>query len=154
MPWTTHGYWTGLREPTYPGPARLNCGGPHRCVQCALEAHRLEAEIAMTATEPAAPGVEQDVDLDIGHGVRIVYTVVGSHRPGGLIEYHLTPEGRECGTSVLFDFDGVRNAFPDRPVWTVQQLTPLTLTPSILCRRCGHHGRITSGRWRPEGRAL
>lgn len=56
MPWTTHGYWTGLREPTYPGPPRLDCGGPHRCVQCALEAHRLEAETAMST--PLAPAME------------------------------------------------------------------------------------------------
>lgn len=46
MPWTTHGYWSGLREPTEDGPPRLDCGGPHRCLQCATEAHRLEAEAA------------------------------------------------------------------------------------------------------------
>jgi len=147
VPWTTHGYWTGLREPTYPGPPRLDCGGPHRCVQCALEAHQLEAEIAMTAPEQAWPDTDTDLGVEIGHGVRIVYTAVGAHRPGGLIEYHLTPQGRECAGSVLFDLDGVRNAFPDRPVWTVEQLSPLTLSPSILCRRCGHHGWIRDGRW-------
>lgn len=90
-----------------------------------------------------------DGDVPLGYGVHLVYTVVGAHRPGGLIEYHRTPDGRECGVSVLFDLDGVRNAFPDRPVWTVQSLEPLTLTPSILCRRCGHHGWIKDGRWRP-----
>lgn len=93
--------------------------------------------------------MDSGVELDIGHNVRIVYTSVGAHRPGGLIEYHRTAEGRECAGSVLFDLDGVRNAFPDRPVWTVETLEPLTLTPSILCRRCGHHGWITSGRWEP-----
>lgn len=93
--------------------------------------------------------MDGDLEHDIGHGVRIVYTSVGTHRPGGLIEYHRTPEGRECGGSVLFDLDGIRHAFPDRPVWTVESLDPLTLAPSILCRRCGHHGWIRLGRWEP-----
>lgn len=53
MPWTTHGYWTGLREPTEDGPPRLDCGGPHRCLQCAGEAHQLEAEAAAVDTTPA-----------------------------------------------------------------------------------------------------
>jgi hypothetical protein len=93
--------------------------------------------------------MSEDTEIAIGHNVRIVYTMVGAHRPGGLIEYHRTPDGHECAGSVLFDLDGVRNAFPDRPVWTVKSLEPLTLTPSILCRRCGHHGWITEGRWLP-----
>lgn len=32
--------------------------------------------------------------------------------------------------------------------WTVQQADPVTLTPSILCRKCGLHGFITDGVWR------
>lgn len=52
MPWTTHGYWTGLREPTEDGPPRLDCGGPHRCLQCATEAHQLEAEAVSVDTTP------------------------------------------------------------------------------------------------------
>lgn len=71
--------------------------------------------------------MDGDHELDIGHHVRIVYTSVGAHRPGGLIEYHRGADGRECAGSVLFDLDGVHNAFPDRPVWTVESLDPLTL---------------------------
>lgn len=31
--------------------------------------------------------------------------------------------------------------------WTLVSETPLTLTPSLLCRICGHHGFITDGKW-------
>jgi hypothetical protein len=90
-----------------------------------------------------------DDRLDIGHGVQIVYTSFGAHDPCGLIEYHRTSDGRECAGAVLFDLDGVREAFPERAVWTVEQLEPLTLSPSVLCRRCGNHGWIRDGRWQP-----
>jgi hypothetical protein len=53
VPWTSHGYWTGLYEPAEPGPPRLDCGGPHRCMDCAEQAHRLEAEAASVDTTPA-----------------------------------------------------------------------------------------------------
>lgn len=32
--------------------------------------------------------------------------------------------------------------------WQVHQVEPLTLTPSILCGRCGVHGFFTDGVWR------
>lgn len=31
--------------------------------------------------------------------------------------------------------------------WTVQQRTPLTVKPSILCHTCQLHGWITNGQW-------
>lgn len=40
MQWTTHGWWIGRGMQTEPGPPRLDCGGPHRCPRCALEAQR------------------------------------------------------------------------------------------------------------------
>lgn len=38
--YTRHGHWTGLGEPTEPAPLVYDCGGPHLCPQCALEAQR------------------------------------------------------------------------------------------------------------------
>lgn len=42
-------------------------------------------------------------------------------------------------------------AFANLPIgpngWTIEQREPLTVRPSILCRRCGLHGWITNGRW-------
>lgn len=31
--------------------------------------------------------------------------------------------------------------------WTIEQLDPLTLSPSLLCPICGHHGFIRNGKW-------
>jgi hypothetical protein len=33
--------------------------------------------------------------------------------------------------------------------WTLEKFEPLTLSPSLLCRACGHHGFIKEGRWIP-----
>lgn len=33
--------------------------------------------------------------------------------------------------------------------WRLESLDPLTLSPSLLCRICGTHGFIRSGRWEP-----
>lgn len=87
---------------------------------------------------------------DLGHGVSISYTRWGAHDPVGLVERHPHARtGQECGGGVLFDLDGVREAFADRAVWTIESLDPLTIMPSLLCRSCGHHGWITAGRWVP-----
>ncbi len=32
------------------------------------------------------------------------------------------------------------------PLWTLESMEPLTLSPSIRCG-CGHHGWIKSGKW-------
>lgn len=86
--------------------------------------------------------------IDLGHGVRIVFTTWRRHERAGLLEEHTAPAGHRCGGGILFDLEGVREAFPDRPVWTVQQWDPLTLSPSLLCE-CGHHGWIQNGKWVP-----
>ena len=33
--------------------------------------------------------------------------------------------------------------------WDLISSDPLTLSPSLLCRVCGHHGSIRDGRWVP-----
>jgi hypothetical protein len=33
--------------------------------------------------------------------------------------------------------------------WKLEQREPLTISPSLLCVTCGHHGFITNGTWRP-----
>lgn len=43
--------------------------------------------------------------------------------------------------------------FPVKPAWShgwdVISVEPLTLSPSILCTVCKHHGFIRDGRWVP-----
>jgi len=87
--------------------------------------------------------------IDLGRGVTITYTRWGAHDKVGLLEEHKRPDGTPCEGGVLFDLPGVREAFPDRALWQVESWDPLTLSPSLLCRRCGHHGWIREGRWVP-----
>lgn len=98
------------------------------------------------------PGIDaaDEGGIDLGHGVRIQFTNTDKHAPVGLIEWHIAPGiGAQCGGAVLFDLPGVAEKFPGRPLWQVQSYDPLTLTPSLLCTTCGHHGFITEGRWVP-----
>lgn len=87
---------------------------------------------------------------DLGHGVRIKFTGLRDH-PGhhGLIESHPDGRGGRCSGSIAFDTPARRELDEQRPLWTVEQWEPLTLSPSLLCRACGHHGFIREGRWVP-----
>ncbi len=62
--------------------------------------------------------------------------------PAALIERHQTPDGLDCDSVFR-----IRPTGEDREVWTVEQDSPLTLSPSIACTACGHHGWIREGRW-------
>jgi hypothetical protein len=87
--------------------------------------------------------------IDIGHGVSIEFTTWGDHDPAGLIETHVCKDGKPTPGGVMFDLPGVREAFPGRALWTVENLDPLTIHPSVMCSQCGHHGWIKAGRWEP-----
>lgn len=67
-----------------------------------------------------------------------------SREPAGL------EPGVECASSATFDVPGaeVLKADPAHR-WQVESWDPLTLSPSLLCRRCGDHGHIVNGEWRP-----
>lgn len=87
---------------------------------------------------------------DAGHGVRFKFwTIAGEARPLGMNYEHPPPgkDGASCVGSISFpNGDG---GDWDRESWTVESLTPLTLSPSLACRRCGHHGFFRDGRWVP-----
>lgn len=88
--------------------------------------------------------------MDLGHGVTAQFTSWGEHDMAGLMESHPRPDnGERCYGGLLFDLPDVREAFPGRPLWTVESLDPLTISPSVLCTICGHHGFIRGGRWEP-----
>jgi hypothetical protein len=69
----------------------------------------------------------------------------------GLILAH--PDGRApelvCYSGVTFDTSIARAVVPAKGLWTVESWSPLTLSPSILCRLCGDHGFIRAGKWVP-----
>lgn len=85
--------------------------------------------------------------FDIGGGHEISYYTDEEGTRVGLIDWHLRPDGSECsGGSVLFDIP--QNTYaPGRAVWQVISTDPLTLSPSLLCTRCGSHGWIRDGAW-------
>ncbi len=69
----------------------------------------------------------------------------------GAIITHQTPEGLECMSHVNFDTPEVRRVeLREQVRWQVESWEPLTLSPSILCRKCGDHGFIRAGKWVPS----
>jgi len=56
-----------------------------------------------------------------------------------------------CEGAVLFDTPENHRGSPGRPLWQVESLEPLTISPSILMSPdkggCGLHGFIRNGRW-------
>ena len=84
--------------------------------------------------------------IDIGHGVSISY-VQYEGKDCGIIETHAGKDGQPCSGYVHFrDQPPAEN---QRRQWTIEQADPLTLSPSILCTTCGHHGFIREGKWVP-----
>ena len=55
----------------------------------------------------------------------------------------------ECESAVTFDLPETRQHFDGQALWKIESPDPLTLSPSILCRRCGDHGFIRNGKWVP-----
>lgn len=88
--------------------------------------------------------------VDIGHGVVIrFYSNKGCDKAGVLL-YHRHEDGAVCGGSVTFDVPANDwHKQRGRPLWVVESLDPLTLSPSILDPDCGLHGYIRGGRWEP-----
>lgn len=86
----------------------------------------------------------------IGHGVHFKWTgAYGTDERTGIIISHLHEDGALCAGSVLFDLPITREKFPNAKRWTVEQLEPLTLSPSILDTECGLHGYVREGLWVP-----
>jgi len=82
--------------------------------------------------------------VDIGHGVSIQKRYRdGSLLEGGVAYRHPHPKtGVTCEGWVSF-----RPKWAD--AWDLLAEEPLTMSPSLLCRACGHHGFIENGKWRP-----
>lgn len=83
---------------------------------------------------------------DIGHGVSYQFAVHREGKSFGIIFRHPCSPPNENGSWVPCRW---RNE-PDAPgKWVVESEEPLTLSPSLLCTTCGHHGFIRSGKWEP-----
>jgi hypothetical protein len=106
---------------------------------------------AVTDPQTADPWDGDGHHLDFGNGVTARWLVHGDDPTRvSLIETHTNnATGKTCYGSVMFDLPYVRRAFPGSHVWAVESWEPLTVSPSVLCRECGHHGFIREGRWVP-----
>jgi len=69
----------------------------------------------------------------------------------GIIVGHVHADGEVCEGAVLFDTPENHRGYEGRPLWQVESLEPLTISPSILMSPdkggCGLHGFIRGGRW-------
>lgn len=86
----------------------------------------------MTDIEPEEPWV------DIGHDVSVQRRYIDGQLMG--VAYRHPCRDGQFEAWVHVDGPGA---------WDLVQADPLTVTPSFLCRICGHHGFITEGRWAP-----
>jgi hypothetical protein len=63
---------------------------------------------------------------------------------------HTAPDGSPCESAITLDSEVARAAGQtDRALWQVESMDPLTVSPSVLCGRCGDHGFVRVGRWVP-----
>lgn len=82
--------------------------------------------------------------IDAGHGVRFWVW----EEDGTLYEKHNCPVLGDHAQAIPLDVP--QNAYiPPDDKWQVVSLDPVTLSPSLLCNACGHHGHIRNGRWEP-----
>ena len=81
--------------------------------------------------------------VNIGHGVAIEPRWRNGVLEGVAIDHYVPGPGRELHAQWI----------PCKPYredgWDVISGEPLTLAPSIACKRCAWHGYIRGGRWKP-----
>lgn len=102
--------------------------------------------------------------LDLGRGHVLTYVAWSPDRAlnphyahladvehyGAIIEHPRLDTGEPCDGGFLLFVGVVQHELaPDRPVWRVLSWEPLSLMPSVLCRRCGDHGFVAAGQWVP-----
>lgn len=87
--------------------------------------------------------------MDLGHGVTVTLRdcecrdEAHDHAtPCGMTFAHQTPTGAVCDAGSWIWF-GMSSG------WTLEAVEPLTISPSLLCTRCGTHGFIRAGKWVP-----
>ena len=87
------------------------------------------------------PECTQDPKEDLGSGIQIERRYLDGVL-GGIAWWH------NCGVDYPAREDWIpTNAPGEKRGWDVEHAQPLTLSPSILCRRCGRHGFIRAGKW-------
>lgn len=91
---------------------------------------------------------------DLGHGFSYrTFTERNAEGPTGIIIMgpagpNCHHRGRQCSGGCHFETSKIA-AKEGRPTWTVEQLEPLTLSPSIVCACGDQHGFVRGGRYEP-----
>lgn len=87
--------------------------------------------------------------VDLGDDHTLVFSEYQGEANVGATIAHKKPDGTECGGWIAIEGRSWAKSFDPGSIatWTITQESPLTLTPSILCRACGDHGFVTNGRW-------
>lgn len=83
------------------------------------------------------------------HNLHLIVAAEGGPVIGYAID-HKTLEGAECSGTLAIEGAGGFDA--TMPRWTLVEgvpTYPLTLSPSVLCPRCGDHGWVRDGKWIP-----
>jgi hypothetical protein len=80
--------------------------------------------------------------IDIGNGTWITKMYYNGEWVG-INEWHYNDKDNLCGGWVPFTGSSIDTGSG----WTVESFDPLTLSPSLLCNVCKHHGWIRNGRW-------
>jgi len=71
--------------------------------------------------------------------------VADDERAGATIWHPSAKDGTTC-----LSYIGLNAAVNTQAAcWSVDSWDPLTLSPSLLCTRCGDHGFIRGGKWVP-----
>ncbi len=86
----------------------------------------------------------QTIWLDDDHAVTWT-TRSGESTPSGGLLWHRVAERPDSATPG-WCVGGFQWKGDSGPVWTLESMEPLTLSPSIRCG-CGHHGWIKNGKW-------
>ena len=98
-------------------------------------------------------GHEAETELrgeDIGSGVHIRFFQNKGNRRAGIIVSHRHDDGAVCSGAVPFDVpENQWDKERGRPLWAVESLDPLTISPSVHDPSCGLHGFIRDGKWVP-----
>lgn len=87
-------------------------------------------------------------EIDLGDDHRMVFAEYEGEKRVGAQIIHKAPDGTDCRGWIPFEGRAWASGFAGSiATWKVERDEPLTLSPSVLCRACGDHGFVRSGKW-------
>ncbi len=81
--------------------------------------------------------------IELGHGVRAEVRRIPGETTPDCVYYEHTCNGKPNSPDCV----PVKPTWKDG--WDLISESPLTLSPSLRCLVCGHHGFIRNGEWQP-----